>query len=1011
MLRHIDKLLPRRLQWRLSLPLAFLICVTMLGFGIYNARKQINLNEALIIAEGQGLARSIASSSIDPLLRRDIEEIENGAVTTMQYPHLLGIKVLDGRGLQVVDLDRVNGLPSAHFGREVPSPPTHLGPSFSFAKPNSDDHADIHLHQVRGEFIAWEPIVNRDGGHLGWVRVAMDMRHSNEAQHQLFMSTIEVTVVMLLLTLLVMYVHIRAPISELERARQFALSLDRQWGHQADGAPSITEIDQLFKALNQASVNLARQKEEISASRNFLENLTETLGEGVYATDKAGRCTFMNREAEHLLGWSRGDMLGQKICGWLHFHDPEHPLDGHVCTRTNAILSREICRNNNTHFVRKDGSQLPVSIVATPLMDKDQVSGAVVAFQDIRERLAFERSLYEARDAAEASSRAKSDFLANMSHEIRTPMNAIIGMAHLAMDTDSTPRRQDYLKKILGSAQHLLGILNDILEYSRLDAGKQQIELVDFELAKLLDSVATLFTEKASGKELRLYFDIDPNVPRHLIGDFACMKQILLNYAANAFKFTQEGRIDIIVKLMEQTDPDNVQLQFAVRDTGIGLSEEQQMRMFQKFQQADSSISRKFGGTGLGLAIAKQLAELMGGTVGVESRLGHGSTFWFTVRLGVGARKHVATVAPQRSETRVLVVDDAAMDRALLSRLLEDMGLRVTAVDSGENALATLAEAQQAGDPYGHVILDWQMPDMDGFKTAEHIMSLNLDNKPRLLILTAFFGDTLLTRAAATGINKVLMKPISRSGLYEAFSIPEGAPTRDGDSAWTRSAEDQAPDARNRPPRVLLVEDNPLNQELARYLLSQAGCDVAIADDVAPAIAMLKDAPYDLVLLDLRLPGGDGLDVALQAQGMPAHAQTPIIVLSANDSSEERQRCVEAGIKDVLGKPIDPDQLNVILRQYLPAREVELPGAATASTPVTTPAAVDPELLLLARQLRDLCNQSQLSAIHHLQSNAEQFRSAEPSLYGTLESALEEFDFDRAEHVLDAFLLKHGQPS
>jgi two-component system sensor histidine kinase/response regulator len=331
-------------------------------------------------------------------------------------------------------------------------------------------------------------------------------------------------------------------------------------------------------------------------------------------------------------------------------------------------------------------------------------------------------------------------------------MNAIIGMSHLALKTVLTPQQRNHITKIQASGRHLLGIINDILDFSKIEAGKLVVERIEFELEKVLENVANLVAEKTAAKGLELIFDVDKNVPHNLIGDPMRLGQILINYSNNAVKFTEHGEIDIVIRLEEETDKD-VLIHCAVRDTGIGLSDEQISRLFQSFSQADTSTTRRFGGTGLGLVISRELAELMGGEVGVESRPGKGSTFWFTARFGRGAappRKLV--LSPDLHGKRVLVVDDNENARLVLSELLSNMKFKVDQAESGRAAIRTVAAAASEGMPYEIVFLDWEMPDMDGVETARRLRELPLGRLPHMMMVTAYGREEVIEGAEATGI-------------------------------------------------------------------------------------------------------------------------------------------------------------------------------------------------------------------------------------------------------------------
>ncbi|MBS4098283.1 MAG: response regulator [Sulfuricella sp.] len=537
-----------------------------------------------------------------------------------------------------------------------------------------------------------------------------------------------------------------------------------------------------------------------------------------------------------------------------------------------------------------------------------------------------------ARELAEDATRMKSDFLANMSHEIRTPMNAIIGMAHLALKTDLTPRQRDYLKKIQGSGQHLLGIINDILDFSKIEAGKLAVEHVDFELDKLLDNVANLLTEKTSAKGLELVFDIAPDVPRNLIGDSLRIGQILINYANNAVKFTDAGEIDVVARVVERNESD-VLVRFDVKDTGIGLTPEQIGRLFQSFSQADTSTTRKYGGTGLGLAISKKLAELMGGAVGVESEYGKGSTFWFTARLGIGQAKVRSLLPdPDLRGRRVLVVDDNESARSVLNDMLASMTFEVGDANSGAAALDAIKRGAASGKPYEIVWLDWRMPGMDGIETAQRIRELGLVPPPHLVMVTAFGREEIISQATSAGIEDVLIKPVNPSVLFDTAmrvlgGVQEGK--REAGDAPSLLVESLAT---INGARILLVEDNDLNQEVASELLKDAGFVVDIADNGKISVEMVQRTAYDLVLMDMQMPVMDGVTATQEIRKLPGYAELPIVAMTANAMQQDKDRCQEAGMQDFITKPIEPDQLWATLIKWIKPPE-------SGETPVPTPTA------------------------------------------------------------------------
>ncbi|MEW6258602.1 MAG: response regulator [Thermodesulfobacteriota bacterium] len=694
-------------------------------------------------------------------------------------------------------------------------------------------------------------------------------------------------------------------------------------------AETIAFFSELISVLGTV-IAAIRQREQLLMDRMRYQTLLDTISDAMIHIDSDGIILSVNASAVRMFGYEPDDAIGRPVT--LLMAEPYRSchdvfLRNYLNTGVRHIIGSERELNGAQ---RKDGTVFPVQLrVAETRIHGKPAFLALI--QDLTERKEVERQLREARDQALASSRIKSEFLANMSHEIRTPMTGVIGMTEILLESGLTETQRDYALTIQQSAASLLTIINDILDFSRIEAGKLHIDRVRFNLMTVLEDVVDLFSEMARTRQIEIGLLMDSHITLEVEGDPVRLRQILTNLVANAVKFTEKGDVLIRVTIEAET-AETQKLRFSVSDTGVGIAPEHQKLLFQSFTQVDGAANRKHGGTGLGLAISKKLVELMGGEIGMESTLGVGSTFWFSIPLqkrpeafGWEADTHEEEDIAQ--SIRCLIVDANATSRKILDHYLTNWNISHQAATDPTSALDMLRDAALAGTPFNLVLLDLAMPKTDGLMLAERIQRNDSFGRPKMILLSSLGGHVDPHALRDAGLDGFLTKPVRQSKLFDTMMTVLAGKTQKVESCLDSYLLRKKPataetfgvvNASSGRYRVLLVEDNPINQKTAYILLKKLGYDVDLAENGKQAVVKVMENLYDIVFMDIQMPEMDGLEAVRRIRHLEGGiCHTPIVAMTAHAMTGDREKCIDAGMDDYLSKPIDREALAAVLQKWL----------------------------------------------------------------------------------------------
>ncbi len=790
-----------------------------------------------------------------------------------------------------------------------------------FARVAAIDHVEQSIEVTAG------------GVGYGWLTAKMTpFKAQNRLWHQ-FVKQVQIVAVTLFLMLQFIWLIFRGNLGTLrmlaEGANRFSQG-DHAVRIDAEGAPEVQLAAEAFNNMANNTENLIASLGQSESKNKLLATIVEQSSEAIWTKDLRGSITSWNSGAAAMFGYAPEETMGRTLN--VSASTPEEEQ-----ARMQRLMAGEKF-SYDARAMTRSGTPLDIQVAVAPLLDDgNQCIGSIAVARDVTQHKRSEEALRLAREAAEAANHAKSSFLARMSHEIRTPMNGVLGMTELLLETGLTSTQRKYAETVQRSGKNLLGIINDLLDFSKIEAGKLELENVDMDLRRTIEDIVDLLAERAHAKGLELACSIPPDLVTQVRGDALRLGQILTNLVGNAIKFTDEGSIVIRAASAEET-PSHVTMRFDVSDTGVGISKEAQARIFDEFAQADGSTTRKHGGSGLGLAISKQLVEMMGGSIHVQSELGAGSTFWFTANF---EKQAAQPAAESRSVpiglltgVRALLVESSALNRGILQEQMSTWEMTIRIAETPKQAVDMLAQAAARSVPYEVALIDLGLPGMDALELARTVRARPDIAKVRLVMLTRRHADSRIARDA--GFDACLVKPVRQTVLYECLvNVMAGRPQEAVAAPTVPAPVARAPAGIRG--HILVVEDNLINQQVALGILQIQGYKVSVANNGKEALDAYAQGAFDLILMDCHMPEMDGFEATMEIRRREQAAgsrRVPIVALTANAMAQDREECLNAGMDDHVAKPFSMQTMQEMLDRWMgqdaAMRAEDPPPAATA---------------------------------------------------------------------------------